>query len=242
MSTAQDLITLALKDAGVTGVGQTPLQADLDDALTRLNMMIAQWNRKRWLVYHLVTYGITSTGAQSYGVGPAADINVAKRPDRLESAFFRQIIQSQPNQIDYPLEILESREDYNNIALKQLQSFPSYIFYDSDYPVGRIYPWPIPQSAIYQVFITIKETLSTFASLSTTVVLPEEYFAALHYNLVCRLYPAYSRGDPTFAMNMGLAKDALDVIRGANTQIARLQMPTDLVRPGVYNPYSDQIR
>jgi hypothetical protein len=240
VTTPLDIITLALKSVGVIGVGQTPLAEDSNDAFTQLNMMLGQWNRKRWLVYHLVTSGIVSTAAQSYSVGPGGDINVPKRPDRLEAAFFRQLIQSQPNQIDYPLEILEAREDYNNIALKQLQSFPSYIFYDSDWPTGHIYPWPVPQSAIYEVFITYKETLTAFTGLTQSIVLPDEYLAALMFNLAIRLYPQYSR--PPDPVIVGLASDALNTIRGANVQIARLQMPTDLVRPGIYNPYSDQIR
>jgi len=37
------------------------------------------------------------------------------------------------------------------------------------------------------------------------------------------------------------AKEAREVLRGANTALARLRMPDSLVRPGVYNPYSDQI-
>jgi len=30
-------------------------------------------------------------------------------------------------------------------------------------------------------------------------------------------------------------------VRGSATALARLRMPDSLVRPGVYNPYSDQI-
>lgn len=240
MTTPLDIIKLALKNAGVLGVGQTPLAEDLNDAFKLLNWMLGQWQRKRWLIYHLVDLAKTSTGAQSYTVGPAGDFNIATRPDRLESAFFRQTVQSQPNQIDYPLEILQSREDYNNIALKQLTSFPSYIFYDSAFPLGSVYPWPVPQATIYAVHITVKAVLAQFTSVEQTIVLPDEYMAAIHYNLTARLYGAYTR--PPDPVIIGLAKDALNVIRGANVQIARLTMPADLTRPGVYNPYSDQIR
>lgn len=239
-TTALDLIKQALKAAGVLGVGQTPLAEDANDALTQLNWMIAQWQVKRWLVYRLESLSVTSTGAQSYTVGPGGDIDVPSRPDRLEAAFFRQLVQSQPNQIDYPLRLLQSREDYNNIALKNLQSFPTYIFYDSDFPLGRIYPWPIPQPDIYQVFISIKVQLNAFPALTTEIDLPAEYYAALFYNLAVRLAPLYKQ--PQDATNVALAKESLDVIRGANAQIAQLQMPSDLVRPGIYNIFSDQIR
>jgi len=238
MATAGDIITLALKQAGIIGVGQTAQAEDSTDCLTILNMMLSQWQKKRWLVYHLVDVSLNCTGAQSYTVGPGGDFDVA-RPDRLEAAFFRQIVQSQPAQIDYPLELLQSREDYNNIALKQLTSFPSYIFYDSAYPLGVVYPWPIP-SNLYSLHLTIKETLQSFTNLTDTINLPPEYQAAILYNLSARIRPMYQlQPDPTIT---AMAEDALNVIRNANAQVPRLTMPLDLVRPGIYNPYSDQIR
>ena len=240
MTTPNDIIALALKTAGVLGVGQTAEAEDVNDAFTITNFMISQWNRKRWLIYHLVDVSITSTGAQSYTVGPGGDINVSVRPDRLEAAFFRQLVPSQPNMIDYSLEIIEARETYNNVALKTLVSFPSYIFYDAQYPLGTIYPWPIPSATIYAVHLTLKEVLANFTSLAQDIILPAEYFAAILYNLAVRLRPMYQLPpDPSIT---SLAKDALNVIRNANTQIPRLTMPTDLIRPGIYNPYSDQIR
>ncbi len=240
MTTALDIINLALFDSGIIGTGQTASAQDANNALVRLNYMIGEWQVQRWLVYHLVDSSKVSTGAQSYTVGPGGDYNVAVRPDRLEAAFFRQLVQSSPNQIDYPLELLQSREDYNNIALKQLASFPQCIFYDSAFPLGRIYPWPVPQANIYEVHLSLKSVLGEFATLATVISLPHEYFNALHWNLAVRLRTAYDL--PPQPMTVQLAKKALNVIRGANTQIARLVMPLDLVRPGVYNPYSDQIR
>lgn len=239
-ASALDIIKLALKDAGILGVGQTPLAEDANDALTTMNSMIAQWRRKRWLVYVLRTDSIVSTGATSYSVGPGGDIDIDPRPDKLESAFFRQTVQSQPNQIDYPLEIIPSREVYNRIALKQLQSFPSYIYYETNFPMGTIFPWPVPQANIYSVFITTKKNLTYFANLTDTFQFPDEYFSALRYPLGERLAVQYNmEAMPGLTAQ---AKNALNVIRMANLQIATLSMPDDLARPGVYNPYSDQVR
>jgi len=242
MTTPDDLIVLALQDSGVIGVGQIPLAEDVNNCFKRLNQMLAQWQRKRWLIWHLVDLSIVSTGAQSYTIGPGGDIPFLQRPDRLESAFFRQIInETPPNQIDYYLRILESREDYNRIALKQLQSFAMYIFYDSDYPLGRIYPWPVPQANIYEIHVSVKALLSSFASLTTPIVLPPEYEAAITYNLQVRIRAAYRLpADPSIN---ALAKDSLNVLRKANTQIPVLALPEGLTRPsGYYNVYSDQIR
>lgn len=239
-ASALDIIKLAMKDAGVLGVGQTPLAEDANDALTTMNAMIAQWRRKRWLIYVLRTDSIVSTGATSYTVGPGGEIDIDPRPDKLESAFFRQTVQSQPNQIDYPLEIIPSREVYNRIALKQLQSFPSYIYYETDFPLARIYPWPVPQANIYSVFISTKKNLTYFDTLTDTFEFPDEYFNALRYPLGERIATQYNM-EPSPGVMMR-AKEALNVIRMANTQISTLSMPDDLARPGVYNPYSDQVR
>ncbi len=242
MTTAQDIINLALFDAGIIGTGQVASAQDANNAFTRLNFMLGEWQMQRWLIWHTVDASIVSTGAQSYNVGPGQQIQYVEVPDRLEAAFFRQLVTSQPNQIDYPLELLQSREDYNNIALKNLISFPQCIFYDPGDGVtaGTIFPWPVPQANIYEIHLTLKAILSEFLALNQTVALPVEYYNALHWNLAVRLRTAYDL--PPKPMDVALAKKSLAVIRGANAAIARLTMPTDLVRPGIYNPYSDQIR
>lgn len=240
MTTPDDIIIAALKNSGVLGVGQTAQAEDMNDGFNKLNFMIAQWQRKRWLVYHLVDVSITCTGALSYTIGPGGDINLITRPDRLEAAFLRQTIQSQPNQVDYPLQLIEARETYNNIALKSLQSFPSWIFYDPAFPLGVLYPWPVPQASIYALHLSLKEQLNQFTSRNQSISLPLEYFAALEWNLTIRFCAAYRL--PLTDDLVGLAKDSLNVIRDSNTQIPRLQMPKDIIRPGIYNIYSDQVR
>ena len=238
MTTPADIIQLALKDSGVLGVGQTALAEDTNDAFTRLNYMLGSWQRERWLIWHLVDYHIISTGANSYTVGPTGDIAISPRPDRIESAFFRQIVQSQPYQVDYPLEIIESYETYSRIALKQLQNFPQYIFYDSDFPTATIYNYPVIQANLYELHIQVKETLAQFTTLTQAINLPLEYMSTIHYNLCARLRPAYQL-PPDPSIN-ALALTGLNNIRKANAQIPRLAMPTELVRNGLYNIYSDQ--
>lgn len=251
-TTAGDICLAALRECGAVGTGQTALADDLSDAQARLQWMLQQWERKSFLVFHQVTLSKTSTGAQSYSVGPGGDIDTGAnvtttpngasvRPAKLEGCFLRQLTQSQPNQIDYRLNILQSREDYNNIALKQLQSFPGFCYYDPAWPLGNLFTWPVPQANIYAVHISILAQLpAAFATTATKLVIPYEYYAAMLYNLAIRLRSKY--GIPTFQGDplVGLAKDALNTIREANVQIARLQIPQDLNRPGIYNVFSDQ--
>jgi hypothetical protein len=240
MATVRDLLNLALFDAGIIGQGQQANQPDINFAFIRLNAMLDEWALQRWLVWHTVDVSKVSTGAQSYTVGPTGDFNVTFAPDRLEAAFFRQLVQSSPNQIDYPLRVLQAREDYNNIALKQLASFPTCIFYDPGVPLGTIFPWPVPQASIYEIHLTLKAVLNEFVTVNDVISLPREYFNAMHWNMAVRLRTAYDL--PPKPADVMLAKKALSVIRGANAQIATLVFPQDLIRPRIYDPYSDQIR
>ena len=51
MTTARDFVTLAMKEAGVLGVGQTLLAEDINDGFTILNMMLEEWQQAKWLFY-----------------------------------------------------------------------------------------------------------------------------------------------------------------------------------------------
>lgn len=249
IKTPLDIIKLALKDCGAIGIGQDPSPEDTNDAFDTLNMMIAQWNRKRWLIWHTVDVSFVSTGANTYTVGPGGNFNVTVRPDRLEAAFLRLLINpsSPTGNVDYPMDVLQSREDYNRIPLKKLPAFPVRVFYDPVYPVGVLYPYPVPNSAIYEIHLTLKDVLAQFPALSTAFNIPNEYYAAIFYNLVVRLGLRYPISKDFVMLEQwrslqGLAKDALNVLRGSNTAIARLVMPPDLVRTGQYNIYSDTTR
>ena len=60
IETTGDLITFALRAAGINGVGQTPLAEDSNTGLQLLANLIAEWQRKRWLVYTLEGTAVTS--------------------------------------------------------------------------------------------------------------------------------------------------------------------------------------
>ncbi len=233
---AASLINLALKMAGVLGVGQTAQAEDTNDAFTLLNAMLAQWQRKRWLVYALVDTAFVSTGAESYTVGLGENFNVA-RPDKIESVFVRYT----PNgssPVDYPLEIIEAREDYNRIPIKTLGTFPQIAFYDAQYPIGNLFLWPLPEATLFEIHITTKTVLSQFTNTTTSMALPPEYQEAIIYNLAGRLRPMY--GLPPYPSIAGIANAALATIRVANAQVPMLQIPAEAGTHTRYNIFSDQ--
>jgi len=260
-----DLLTAALRDSGALGIGMYPLAEDLMDASERGMWLIQQWERKRWLVYHLETYVVKSTGQGidasgnlvPYTVGPIGgdvvppQISVgaagfATRPNRIESAFFRQNISSPNGPVDYPLQLLPAMEDYNRIRLKGLTNFSQVCYYDPAWPYGGLYLWPWPQANLYSVGITVREQLPQAFSLAGNPLtvklnLPFEYYRALVKNIAMEVRPKYGIPNTPGDILAGQARDALDTIRRGNTQIPLLSVPVELAsRTGMYNIFSDQ--
>ena len=234
-TTPSDIINLAIKTANVIGVGQTPLAQDTNDCFNQLNMMMAQWQRRRYMVYNLVTVGLQATGALTYSVGTGGDFNIT-RPVKLESAFFR-MNKNTPLPVDYSLEVLRAQEDYNRISIKNLNAFPQYAYYNTGFPLGELYVWPVPNNQ-YEIFISVMVQLEAFQTINDQIVLPPEYLDALHWNLARRICVMY--GLPITPELTGYAEASMRAIEEVNSQIPLLHMPVALRgKSGAYNIYGD---
>jgi hypothetical protein len=221
ISTAGDLIMLALRTSGILGQGQSAAAEDSSDALNLLNMMIEQWQRKRWLTWSLVDTFVVSTGAQSYQVGSGFAFNVP-RPDKINSAFAR-LLGGASGPLDVPLGIIPSREDYNNIALKSLSTWLGGVFYDPAFPVGVLYFWPVPAAGQFELHIATKAHLPYYNDLNAALNLPPEYTQAALYSLAVQLTMGY--GLPTRPDHVGAMRAALNTIRVSNAAVPTLGLP-----------------
>lgn len=240
MTTAAEILNLCLLDAGVSAKGQVPSAEDTQNAKRRANMMLAQWSRRRWLVYHLIDVSCQMTGANSYSLGPGLDFDTP-RIDSIEAAFMRQLnpTASAGQYIDYPVGIIRAREDYDRITLKQMQASPSYwLFYDSGWPNGTVFPIPIPNSN-YSLHLTVKAELQQIGTLTADLNMPPEYEMAFWSNMVSMLCGAYKL--PMAPEIAGIAKASLETLRTSNAQVPMLQLPNPVkTRPrGGYNIWSD---
>lgn len=222
------LLTNALIDAGIVGIDESIDQPILNRAFTQANWLLAQWARKRWLVYRLQDYSFVSTGALNYSVGAGQTININPRPDRIEYAFLRFLQTSNPGNlaVDIPLSIIPSHENYSQITVKNVGTLAWRIFYDPAWPIGVLFPWPVPQASIYEIHVGFKVVLPRFANLQQPINFPPEYEAALNWCLARRFRATYQMpADPTID---SLARDGLNVIRLANQAMPTLRMPSFL--------------
>lgn len=228
ITTTGDIISQALRTAGIIGVGQT---ASAEDANTGLDLLIEiaeLWNRETFMCWRDVEVIIPSTGAQSY---PLPD-----RPARLDSAYARLLV-GQPQAgfnnaglMDFPLVIIDSQSDYNTISLKQLTTFPAAIWYLPDYPTGSVFPWPIPPAGQFDLHVFYRYALPHYATLTDPLGLPPEYIRALRYELAGLLQVNYGLpGSPSIAVALA---GTLATIKAANAHISEMLMPGALTRRG----------
>lgn len=243
MTTGLSVVSQALWKSGITGRGIPPSNTDTQDALADLNDMIDQWNTDRLLVWDMLNTGFTCTGQTApYTVGPGGNYPMTPRPNRVYSAFVRQLEFVGSLQVDTPLKVLDAREEYNRINTKTLASFPEAVFLDTAMPLGQlyVYPWPSP-AGMYAVYITTKNCMPQITLQTDMSGFPGGYVAAFKFNLARRLRQAYGRGNrPDMELNK-LASDSLDVIMAGNLQVPEVGMPPSLLQRGNgYNIFSDQ--
>lgn len=163
MTTARDLCVDSLKESGTLGVGQVPLSEDINDAFTRLQRMIATWQKQRWLVPALQEFSFTADGSRSYTVGLGGDINIIPPSDIKGGYVIQRNTGSTP--VSLPLGKIFSYEDYIRITVKDLPSLPYSFFYDNQYPLANLYPWPLP-SNIYDLHFIYQSRLGFGSSIS----------------------------------------------------------------------------
>jgi len=224
----QKLLTNMLVDAGIVGIDEEIEQPVLNRAFTQVNWLLAQWARKRSLIYRIQDYAIVCTGSQTYTVGQNQQININPRPDRLEYAFLRFLsgVASGALPVDFRLNIIQSHEDYARITVKTVGTLAWRIFYDPLWPVGLLFPWPIPQASIYELHVGFKVVLPRFQSLQQQINFPPEYETALNWCGARRLRASYQMpADPTID---SLARDSLNTIRLANQAMPTLRLPDTL--------------
>lgn len=243
----QDLISLSMRTSGILGVGQVPLPQDLADTQNLLQLMMQQWRQKRWLVFRLDWDLIPlQVGKMSYLVGPPGTTPTPDivtdgefRPANIQSCFLRQNVGSGPNSypVDFPMSILGSRQEYDAIRLKFLQSWPASIYYDPTIPNATLYIWPIPVQTLFSLYVAWQQAIDFSVEGSQTIdldtMLPVETQFAMMYNLA--LLTAINYKLPPDAQLASVARTSLNTMRNTNYALQPLQMPRELVKKRRWN-------
>ena len=215
MGTANQIITDALKKLGVWQKGETIDADEGADGLRALNLMIDSWSNEDLMLYQQVqrTKALTSSDGQ-YTIGDSGDIDTT-RPVRIATAYVQD---SGGN--DWPIKIINAAQ-WASISLKTVDgTYPSYLYYRPDYPLGVINLYPEPSSGL-TLYLECWDQITQFASGVTSASLPPGYERALIYNLAIELAPEY--GKPIGQEIAKLAMESREFIQDVNnTEIPTL--------------------
>ena len=179
---------------GALARGQSAETRERTDGLAVLNKILDSWNQRRELIYEVSrnefvltanqnphTIGLLTTG------GSAGNINVV-RPQRIEEA---SVIPNNQT-MELPVNIL-SNEQYRDIPNKGLSaSYPTDLWYEREWPLGKIWLYPTPSEAAKLIFYVWKQ-LPSGMELADHFSVPPGYLRAIRYNLAVEIAPEHGR-------------------------------------------------
>lgn len=178
MATPSTMIINSLIMLGAKAIGDTLTSAEQTHYLAKLNSMLESWSLERLWCYQVVEESKALTASDGvYTIGSGGDWDTA-RPTKIVQAFVRD-----SSNYDYPVKVINA-DSYNSIVAKTTDgTYPEYLYYDGAFVAGlaTIYLYPEPSSGL-TLYISSWKQLQTFATISTTLVLPPGYQRAIESN------------------------------------------------------------
>ena len=167
--TARDIITAALQENAIVGLGRTPTATEAEACMVRLNGMLKSWP----------AYGLHETTGTITIPANDASGTLAAGIKRITSARLQLSATNERHLGEW------NRDDYLILPNKTASGDPT-IFYQARQLAGiTLYVWPVP-TAIKTLHIDYERVPETVTSLSETVDFPQEYQECLYANLALR--------------------------------------------------------
>ncbi len=179
----QELITAAYRKGGI----KDPTTQQSTDGLQDLQNMFSSWSAEGLSVPNFVTENFTLTVGQAvYTIGVTGDnpdlITATGRPIRIVDAFIRI------SNNDYPVSVNMTKKEYNNLLSKDTEGRPRGLYYDPQYPTGKI-KFNYEADVAYDFHLISEKPLTNPSALATTMSIPLEYNLAIITNLAILLAP-----------------------------------------------------
>jgi len=220
--TAYDLIRRSMMLINAVAAGETPSDADLNDALLTFNEMIDSQKLESLVGYLLEPEAFTLTPGKSRyrwgaSVPPGSGDFIAEQPVWVNSATcIRQGIST-------PVEII-SQDDYDLIPIKSTPSaiVEKLLFIGGDFNNAIVQLYPVPTEAV-TLSINTATQISGPVTLQTEIALPPGYLRMYRYCLAVELWPEYTNPSTDIAAIKAIAKQALGKLKVAHidTPLAR---------------------
>ena len=200
---------------GRLSFGQVASDVELADGLRRLNNMLESWNRDPALTYEITRDVFTLTAAQNpHTIGlavdgeAAGDFNVV-RPLKIKAASI--MMNGESNEIQ--LAVLD-QDQWQDIPVKGVNDkLPRSLWYEREFPVGKIHLYPIPSEALTKLVLYVREQLPSGLALDDKLALPPGYARGLEYALALDIAPG---------LGIAPSPDLLRIVMEAKAAVVRM--------------------
>ena len=177
--TAQRVIRMAYRDAGITQEGDEPNGEQYADGMVRLNDLANLWQTqglKLWLINDLSVPLVA--GQATYTLSPTGDVVMVK-PLRVIQAYYMDT-----SNIRRPLNPLSWEEWTRLSQINQSGQLNSY-FVDKQQSSLKVSFWELPDSvaATGTAHLIIQQQATQMVSLTDTTAFPMEWSMALRWGL-----------------------------------------------------------
>jgi len=154
---------------------------------------------------------VTVSSAETMTYTIPGDFNIP-RPLRITNAFSRFFGTNNAG-LDYGIEII-TRDKYTALGYKGIAGpWPTKLYYDPTFPLGTLYFYPNPSSAL-QLHLWTDTIFTDFATLTQAINLPQGYARAIKKNLAVELAPEYGKSAGELLMRQ--AQESKKAIKALN--------------------------
>jgi hypothetical protein len=235
----QDIINSALRLIGVLPSGESPSQAESQDALAIANQMFDSWQAESLMISAIQRYVFNPAALkQTYTVGPGGDVNI-QRPARIPSIGVINLPgSSQPTEI--PLDMF-TYEQWRDIPVKNTAgALPERCWDDCAYPLRNLNFWPIPNVQI-NFALYLWTLITQFPDLITLFGFPPAYLRAIRYNLAVDLAAEFPGNPELMPLVIKIAGESKSIVKTMNWRPLIAACDPALVNPkmDLYNWLTD---
>lgn len=218
MPTAGAIVQSAMLESNIIASGETMDAADAAWGLEKLQRLIDQINAQRELIYNVNFAQYTLTPNHNpHTIGPSGDFNVAVRPVKIVACSL--ILSSGGTAVDLPRPV---RDDawYASLALKNMTStLFTDVYYSPDFPLGNLYFWPIPTTAVGARLETWSSLVQP-PTLNSQLSFPQGYWEFLVLTLAVKLLSSFEK--PPNPILVSQQREAQKAIESNNAQSPRI--------------------
>jgi hypothetical protein len=230
-----DIASDAFAKIGVYAPGETITAADMQTAFNCFNDMLDNWSNQSLAAYANVDNSVVLTpNKATYTIGSGGDISVS-RPISMNMAPGSAYVVDLNGNV-YPVTVIDQAA-WNSISSRNVTgTWPEWIFYDPQFPLGILNVWPTP-TAGYTLHFTSRIPFVEAATETSTISLPPGYSIALKYNLGVELIPYFpEQSKDSAAVVIKRARDTLGDLKRINAKIPLATF--DSTMRGVGRPYN----